>query len=115
MVFSLYSLLKAGLLLMNALAILHPQRFLRHHDLEQPDFNAGGGLKATISQTLAWTRGLRGACCFTARLQFFFAASPPLLRCVHPDPPPTPTHARFPAVFLIITNILVVVVEVLLG
>ncbi len=62
MTFSLYALLKAGLLFMNALAILHPGRFLRQHGLEQPDFSEGGGLKASISQTLAWTRGLRGAC-----------------------------------------------------
>ena len=69
MAFSLYTLLKAGLLLLNALAILHPQRFLRKHGLEQPGFGSEGGLKDHLAQTLAWTRGLRSAFCCAARLR----------------------------------------------
>jgi hypothetical protein len=109
---SLYSLLKAGLLFMNALAVLHPGRFLRRHGLEQPDFSESG-VKASISQTLAWTRGLRGASptpLFFARgghvCAALRAATSNSLLCAHPGP--------F-AVFLIITNCLVIVVEVLFG
>ena len=74
MTFSLYSLLKAGLLVLNALAILHPGRFLRAHGLDQPGFSSDNGMKDRIAQSLAWTRGLR-------------SASLPMRTCTRPPPP----------------------------
>ena len=106
---SLYALLKAGLLLLNALAILHPGRFLRLHGLEQPGFD--GGVKDRVAQTLAWTRGLRSAWCprLLGRPAPLFHA-PITLFALPPSPPPL-----FCAVPLVITNCLVVVVELLFG
>lgn len=43
--FSLYNIFKAALLLLNALTVLHPKRFLRRFGLDQPDVTEGQSLK----------------------------------------------------------------------
>jgi len=56
---SVYSLLKAGLLLLNALAVLHPGRFLRVYGIVESSEDASA--KSRLASTLAWSRGLQCA------------------------------------------------------
>ena len=62
----LYSLLKAGLLFLNALAVLHPTRFLEPlgfietHPTD-PTKPQEASMKSRIASTLSWSRGLRCA------------------------------------------------------
>lgn len=66
MTLSIYSLLKAGLLVLNALAILHPGRFLRVYGIVENAEDPSA--KSRLASTLAWSRGLQ--CAFCAR-RFF--------------------------------------------
>mmetsp|Transcript_54046 Transcript_54046/g.106732 ORF Transcript_54046/g.106732 Transcript_54046/m.106732 type:complete len:80 (-) Transcript_54046:255-494(-) len=44
--FSLYNIFKAGLLVANGVAVLHPQRFLAKYGFDQPDLSGeANGLK----------------------------------------------------------------------
>ena len=43
--FSLFNIFKAGLLLLNAVTILHPKRFLKRYGFDQPDLSEGQTLK----------------------------------------------------------------------
>ena len=66
--FTLYNLLKAVLLLTNALAILHPHRFLAAHGLDGAGLaDGGGGVKQQVAGLLHATRFMRCACCLRAR------------------------------------------------
>lgn len=56
---SIYNLLKAGLLVLNALAVLHPSRFLKVYGFSEE----AGDVKGRIANTLAWSRGLQCSCC----------------------------------------------------
>lgn len=61
--FTLYNLLKAVLLLTNALAILHPHRFLAAHGLDGAGLaDGGGGVKQQVAGLLHATRFMRCAC-----------------------------------------------------
>ena len=61
--FTLYNLLKAVLLLTNALAILHPHRFLAAHGLDGAGLaDGGGGVKQQVAGLLHATRYMRCAC-----------------------------------------------------
>jgi hypothetical protein len=60
--FTLYNLLKAVLLLTNALAILHPHRFLAAHGLDGAGLaDGGGGVKQQVAGLLHATRFMRCA------------------------------------------------------
>ena len=56
---SLYSLLKAGLLVVNALAVLHPGRFLRAYGIVENAEDPSA--RSRLASTLAWSRGLQSA------------------------------------------------------
>lgn len=91
---SVYSLLKAGLLLLNALAVLHPGRFLRVYGIVESSEDASA--KSRLASTLAWSRGLqcasagRGAARSNAPLPCRPPLHPtphtPLLACALPPP-----------------------------
>lgn len=67
---SIYNLFKASLLVLNALAVLHEGRFLRHHrldsaaasgsvDLAVPGAGEPGAARMQIAGLLRFARGLR--------------------------------------------------------
>jgi hypothetical protein len=57
---NIYSLVKAGLLVLNALAVLHPGRFLKVYGIVESAEDPSA--KSRIASTLAWSRGLQSAC-----------------------------------------------------
>ncbi len=61
---SVYSLLKAGLLVVNALAVLHPGRFLRAYGIVESAEDPSA--RSRLASTLAWSRGLQSASCAPA-------------------------------------------------
>ena len=54
-----YALLKAGLLVLNALAILHPDRFLKVYGIVESADDPSA--KSRLASTLTWSRGLQCA------------------------------------------------------
>ena len=85
--FNLYSLIKAGILVANSLAILHETRFLRNHGLLHEVGGSAGGMGSTGSQT-GGLKEQAAALLFSARF------------------------LRYP---LIVVNILAIVLELLFG
>lgn len=60
--FSIWNLIKASLLVVNAFAVLHPQRFLRAHGLDgSPDAAGGDGVKHQLGVLFTAARMMRGA------------------------------------------------------
>ena len=118
--FTLYNLLKAVLLLTNALAILHPHRFLAAHGLDGAGLaDGGGGVKQQVAGLLHATRFMRCACCLRA-LGTSACREHALPRLSAPPAcPPSALHACPP--FFALTgplvgaNLLFIVIEFLVG
>ena len=59
MALTLYNLIKAGLLVTNGVAILHPQRFLAKHNLDKRDMISQGSMRNQIVdllQAIQWLK-----------------------------------------------------------
>ena len=116
---SVYSLLKAGLLLLNALAVLHPGRFLRVYGIVESSEDASA--KSRLASTLAWSRGLqcasagRGAARSNAPFALPAATSshtPHPSPCLRAATPSAPSGCAGPLVFV---NLLICLIEVIFG